>query len=635
MKTIYSILILFSVVCFFSCQTDEDLISNNIGYLSLDITANNTTVTKAGNEEPQYNPKQLAVQILDKDGGVVEKTDDYTEWEGKKFSLPVGKYTVKASSNGFDGTTAAWDKPYYVGSKEVDVVAGKDVTAEVICTLANVLVTVEFDEKFKESFKSATIVVADSADQDGTRLTFKLGENETAKAYFPVPEKSFIVSTSVTNNSDNIYSKKDTVREVKARDNVRLKYQVSDSSTGTTGISIELDGTSKTFNFTIGVPTSAKTSLSVSVNPWSSFAYLEGKVLSKVGNLDNSKLVMEYKLAESEEWSSVPDLQAGENDTYSARITGLIPANQYQCRFVYKDTEEITSDIIDFITEEEIALYNGNFDEWWRKEDKDSSPWYAISAEDATTFDSQKTPMLFSFWDSGNGGTVLLSKNPTSPESSVIHTEVGNSVKMASQFVGLLSMGKFAAGNIYTGHFCSANMTTYQARINFGQPFTSRPTQLKGWFKYQRGKNVDYPKNEGEYKTLLKQAGGDLCSVYIALVDNEGFEYDGKKFAYEVNGDLSGDDPEMFKYKNAIDFSENNKNVIAYGSITDEEAKGTGEWQEFTIDLKYRDLTRSPKYIIIVASASKYGDYFTGSTSSVMYVDDFSLSYEGEPVLWK
>ena len=30
--------------------------------------------------------------------------------------------------------------------------AGKDVTAEVICTLANVLVTVEFDELFKKSF---------------------------------------------------------------------------------------------------------------------------------------------------------------------------------------------------------------------------------------------------------------------------------------------------------------------------------------------------------------------------------------------------------------------------------------------------------------------------------------------------
>ena len=42
---------------------------------------------------------------------------------------------------------------------------------------------------FKQSFKSATIVVADSADMEGTRLTFELGKNEQAKAYFPVPEK--------------------------------------------------------------------------------------------------------------------------------------------------------------------------------------------------------------------------------------------------------------------------------------------------------------------------------------------------------------------------------------------------------------------------------------------------------------
>ena len=39
-----------------------------------------------------------------------------------------------------------------MGSAEVEVMAGKDVTAEVICTLANVLVTVEFDELFKKSF---------------------------------------------------------------------------------------------------------------------------------------------------------------------------------------------------------------------------------------------------------------------------------------------------------------------------------------------------------------------------------------------------------------------------------------------------------------------------------------------------
>ena len=59
----------------------------------------------------------------------------------------------------------------------------------------------------------------------------------------------------------------------------------------------------------------------------------------------------------------------------------------------------------------------------------------------------------------------------------------------------------------------------------------------------------------------------------------------------------------------------------------------TSCWKGFAIDLQYRYLTRIPKYIIVVASASKYGDYFTGSTGSLMYLDDFSLVYDGEPIL--
>ena len=103
--------------------------------------------------------------------------------------------------------------------------------------------------------------------------------------------------------------------------------------------------------------------------------------------------------------------------------------------------------------------------------------------------------------------------------------------------------------------------------------------------------------------------------------------------SYSIDGDLSGDNPSEFKYKSTIDFSENNPHIIAYGTITDEEAKGTGAWQEFSIDLKYRDITRKPKFIIVVASASKYGDFFTGSTSSVMYIDDFELIYGDTPVM--
>lgn len=173
-----------------------------------------------------------------------------------------------------------------------------------------------------------------------------------------------------------------------------------------------------------------------------------------------------------------------------------------------------------------------------------------------------------------------------------------------------------------------------QAQIRFGRLFTDRPTQLKGWFKYTRGTTVDYFGDEcpSSYKEELND--GDLCAIYIALTDNNGLT--GTSYgdtAFEINGDASGDDPDNFIYKRTIDYSENNPHIIAYGSITEEEAKGKGEWQEFTIDLKYRSLTRKPKYIIVVASASKYGDFFTGSTGSLMYIDDFELSYDGEPAV--
>ena len=37
--------------------------------------------------------------------------------------------------------------------------------------------------------------------------------------------------------------------------------------------------------------------------------------------------------------------------------------------------------------------------------------------------------------------------------------------------------------------------------------------------------------------------------------------------------------------------------------------------------------TGTPVYVIIMTTSSKDGDVFTGSTSSVMYVDEFSLDY--------
>ena len=66
--------------------------------------------------------------------------------------------------------------------------------------------------------------------------------------------------------------------------------------------------------------------------------------------------------------------------------------------------------------------------------------------------------------------------------------------------------------------------------------------------------------------------------------------------------------------------------MIAYGEKP--LPSSINEWTEFEIELEYRATNRIPTHIIIVCSASRYGDYFTGSTSSVLWLDDFDLKYD-------
>ena len=53
-----------------------------------------------------------------------------------------------------------------------------------------------------------------------------------------------------------------------------------------------------------------------------------------------------------------------------------------------------------------------------------------------------------------------------------------------------------------------------------------------------------------------------------------------------------------------------------------------GEYKEFTIELEYRDTERKPTYVLIVATASKYADYFTGGNGSTLYIDEFEFLFE-------
>lgn len=211
------------------------------------------------------------------------------------------------------------------------------------------------------------------------------------------------------------------------------------------------------------------------------------------------------------------------------------------------------------------------------------------------------------FWDSGNKGSSTLNKNVTTLDTGKKHS--GNSsLKMQSQWVGMLGIGKFAAGNVFTGEFINTE-ETYYGILGWGRPWIVRPRQLKGYVHYTRG-NVDYNEDNGP----LSKGQPDQGIIYIALTDNS--TEDGKPYPVVVHN-----------YKATRLFDPSESKVLAYGEHVMTESTSGSDMVEFTIDLDWRDLTRTPAYIIIVASASRYGDYYNGSTGSVMYLDDLQLVY--------
>ena len=593
MKKIYlSLIALLTVISITSCQQDD--LDSNTGYLRIDVETNTYVNTKIAED---YNPKQIALQIVNSKGEVVESTDDWETLEGKQFRLPAGIYTVKASSNGFDGSESGFEIPYYAGSKQVTVETGKEVTANITCTLANVKVTVNYDQSFIDAFQSATATVT-SALEGVNPLSFNMGD-DLKPAYFPVADLTATIS--VINHAGQSFSQDTPIKGVKARKHYILNFKVAETG-NIGGVNVSVDGTETIYTFTFDVSTEVSTKLGVEgANAWSRVAYLEGSILSSKEELDPASMYFEYKEASSEEWQTAT--ATFENEKFTTKITNLTPSTEYNYRLAYsKEGKEYASDIATFTTETEIALPNGDMDDWYQS----GKTWYPVSENDYN--------ISGSFWDSSNPGTTtgagaLVNKNPTQGNSDIVHTPGGKSAELKSQYASAFGIGKFAAASLYTGKFNSL-VGTNGAKIDFGQAFASRPTALHGWFRYTNGK-IDY--RGGNTPEGVAEIGtDDLCSIYMALA----------KAPHQLDNT---------KTSTFFDF-ENDPNIIAYGQLPDAEAVSTNnEWKEFTVTMTYKDLTpQTQYYLIIVCSSSKYGDYFTGSTGSTMYIDDLELIY-GEP----
>ncbi len=293
-------------------------------------------------------------------------------------------------------------------------------------------------------------------------------------------------------------------------------------------------------------------------------------------------LSFQYRQTGTDSWTSVPATLSG--SSLSAEVTGLTPGVTYEYQAVAGAQASVKT--ATFTTEAATPLPNSSFENW-----------QTLSSSAMVLYG----PGEEMFWDSGNHGSATLSKNVTTPDETYKHSG-RYSVKLQSQFVGVLGIGKFAAGNLFVGQYLRTDGT--DGVLSFGRPFTSRPTKLKGYIKYNPG-TVDYSST-----SELAKGATDIGSIYIAI------------------GDWS--EPIEIRTKDKKLFDKNDEKIIAYGEwdLTSATQGADGGLLEFEIPLDYRSLDRIPSYLVLVASASKYGDYFTGSSGSTMWIDDLELIYE-------
>lgn len=320
----------------------------------------------------------------------------------------------------------------------------------------------------------------------------------------------------------------------------------------------------------------------LTANAWARFAYLSGRWLTE----DQPEgLGFQYRTGD-EEWTNVDaDVTVNaEAKTFEAELHGLAAGTQYEYRAVTAAFRE--NQPVQFTTETEQVLHNMSFDKWYMD---GKAPMPNASAD-------------YKIWDSANPGSASFNIVPTTQETSnlAVTGENKSAAKLTTLSAPVVGL---AAGNIYTGIFegTVGGIIPSGAALEWGVLFSSRPLALKGFYDY-RPVAIDVAK--GPYADMEGQT--DVGQIQFILTDWDA------PFRIDTSAGTFVD-------------VENDGHIIAYASL---DLGKTDGYQPFTLELEYRDRTRTPKYIVIVAAASKYGDYFTGGVGSTLYLDEFSFVYD-------
>lgn len=315
-----------------------------------------------------------------------------------------------------------------------------------------------------------------------------------------------------------------------------------------------------------------------------------------------------YRVAGSEAWTELPAAQV--------TVTGG------SFRGYLNRTPDTAYEFVAYCDEDETAVYpvaaepappvlqNSSFEEWHTSAKGIVYP-YPEGADP--------------FWSSGNAAAALANETLTEPCDPRPGSSGRYGAHLKSKFANIMGIGKFAAGNIFLGNYVATDGTN--GLLVFGRRFTARPTALRIWVKY-RGGTIEYAgKNTPAGVGIGTPDNG---SIYIALGTWTKEQYGiVPESVPNYGGTLLGTDesPLCIATRDIASlFRPNGPDVVGYGEIN--LIDDIDDWTQITIPIKYRATDLVPTNISIVCASSRWGDYFTGSPRSEMWLDDLELVWD-------
>lgn len=217
------------------------------------------------------------------------------------------------------------------------------------------------------------------------------------------------------------------------------------------------------------------------------------------------------------------------------------------------------------------------------------------------------------------GGSFWSSGNNTMTKTLCTSTDVKFGKAAPAAKLTSTNMLVLAAGNLFTGTFAYKSLT---GTVQFGQPydFTVRPSALKVKYHAKVG-TVDKVRTSGDICPYIKKGDPDMARIFVAIVD-----WNAPHQVVSAMTTTKGAwDPEK-----GIDNVSEGK-ILGYGSLWITQSTEGDDMQDAELDIVWYDHETRPSgggYSLVISCAcNAYGDYFTGCSTNVMYVDDFEWVY--------